>query len=253
MALIRVSRTIRLRNQQKRIKINQNHLIDERKFMFYSRLYLTILFLLIPFTFPQKSNSANNSTPINQSKNLFDCQKFIKDQIGQKRLIIKYDKFKKQTEITTDNNLAINELQFRKPDGNLPDGAGNFLMLDVHAFVPDDISKANPIFVIVSITSHTFENWKYLKCQDVNWLVDNKPLNWISVKYSSDTGSDYGAAGIELFENFDIALTIKQFNKLVSSKNIDFEICQDEFVFNEKQYCVMQWVNDQITALQNKK
>jgi hypothetical protein len=193
---------------------------------------ITLLFLIGPLL-------AANKPADPAAKAEAEYQKFIKEHLGYKLLLTEYDKFKKLTVFRVDPRMS-NELEFKKPDG----GGINIDMM-VRGVVPDKLKADNPAFVILTITAagKSDESWRYIDCKDLNWLVDDAALEWESIEYDNHVFDDASTN-----EYFSIVLNPSQFAKLAKAGKIEVKVCNDEFVFVQKQLWVLRWVSEQVQA-----
>ena len=82
-----------------------------------------------------------------------------------------------------------------------------------------------------------------MDCKDINWLVDGKDFAWDDEDYDSKILDDAST-----LEYFDITLSAAKLAKLAKAGKIEAKICNDEFVFTQKQLWVIRWVSEQMQA-----
>jgi hypothetical protein len=178
----------------------------------------------------------NKPTPDPVAKAEADYQKYLKDRHAA--LLVNHDKFKNLTKITIESYLP-HDLQFQKPKGG-----GLDIEFNIIGIVPDTITKTDTPQVVIQMIALSQDGWRYLKCKDLSWLVDGKPLKWLSEDYDGDT-----TGGASTMEFFSITLSPDQLEKLAAAKTIECKICNDEFVFIQKQFWVMRWVSEKVKEL----
>lgn len=229
-------------------------------------LCFCLLFIGVPLLFGQddmettdsNKSSTVQSTQSDSSKAEADYQKYIKDKAGD--LKVEYDKFNNETIIKTNFGRGWanrNELEFFKHKGE--DGFDlAWVELKVQASIPDD--KETPgkyVLIFSSFVQLPFgvNNWKpavtdfhYTDCNDFHWLVDNKPLKYLSEKYANHLGQDQ----TDSVETFTITLNKNQFDTLAKASDVECKICDTQFVFNKKHFWALLWVMDKANELRAK-
>ncbi len=184
--------------------------------------------------------AGDNSAADPAAKAEADYQKYVQSRKNQ--LHVDYNKFDKVTVVKSDADLALSrDMEFKKAKG---DGTG--IKLQVMAGLPDNATKKNHEFVVLAIRSFS-ENGRYLSCHEFNWLVDGGSLKWDSLEYGKSV------VGSESEENFNSSLSEAKLEKLVAAKTIECKICNDEFVFGDKQRWVMRWVAERMREVEKQK
>jgi hypothetical protein len=79
---------------------------------------------------------------------------------------------------------------------------------------------------VVNYTS----DWHYLQCHEIDFLLDGKPFAPVAKPISN---SNVLQAGL-LAEHFFIPLTRQELETLTSAKKVEWKICNDEYVLQEK-------------------
>jgi cysteine-rich repeat protein len=93
------------------------------------------------------------------------------------------------------------------------------------------IQGSDSVLVILTSTS---ENWKYLKCYNVDWLGDDSPVLYQGqVSHEGTVGSGY------VIEYISMQFTRDQFLTLASAVVAKGRICNQVFTFKEKQLSQM--------------
>jgi hypothetical protein len=70
------------------------------------------------------------------------------------------------------------------------------------------------------------EDWQYLSCNSIYFLVDGKPFKYMFTDHENKVLSG------RVLENHRVFFTIKQFHELANSKKVEMKICNDEFEFS---------------------
>ena len=88
-------------------------------------------------------------------------------------------------------------------------------------------------------------DFKFADCNDFHWLVDEKPLKFISEKYSNHEGKDL----VDTVETFKVVLSKSQFETLATATTVECKICETTFVFNKKHFWSLRWVMERAKEL----
>ncbi|HZQ11022.1 MAG TPA: hypothetical protein VFD70_30910 [Anaerolineae bacterium] len=78
------------------------------------------------------------------------------------------------------------------------------------------------------------DDWEYLECHDLTFLIDNQPLK-VKTDHDGSVGSGYVVETVAGYINTDDFLT------LVNAQKVEGQLCRDEFVLT----------NDQMNALKD--
>jgi hypothetical protein len=89
----------------------------------------------------------------------------------------------------------------------------NFMIHAVH--------KGNESTARLTFYSNS-ENWKYLDCHDLKWLVDGKPLD-LPTAYHKGSVQRRGVA-----ESISQAITSEQLIQMGSAHTVDYRLCSNE-------------------------
>lgn len=125
-----------------------------------------------------------------------------------------YDRFKKETVITMYSSLADS---FKgRPHG----------LVVIYSY-PGEKAQI-PDKVEIGFSS-TYEDWTYLRCHDLTFLIDGEPVS-VRSEHIGDVLS--GGSVAETVIGF---LTPQIFLQMANAKKLEGKICNDEFVFSESQ------------------
>lgn len=89
-------------------------------------------------------------------------------------------------------------------------------------FVIYEKNQNQPIYYINLLTGG--KGWRYNQCRSNNWLIDGEPVPELRGEYDSAITP----TGVRA-ERFFYITDRKTIERIVSSKNTEFKICQDEF------------------------
>jgi len=175
------------------------------------------------------------STPSRTPTPIFD--KFTKD--FSNRIKIEHDKFKNLTKISLDPHwidretmnfhdtfLSPGQLLFKDDKKHTTDIGINMVIL-----IPDAGSEQAEPTIGLFFDSRT-NAWEHLDDHEFNWLVDGKPLKWVSDDYEHVITGD-GGKGVNVRETITLSLSPAQLKKLVAAKEIDCRFGSTEFLFGD--------------------
>jgi hypothetical protein len=98
----------------------------------------------------------------------------------------------------------------------------------IHAVVKDGVETIFLRFIVTSASDRrTGSAWKYLRCNDIDWLVDGKPVPLGRVDHS---GQVVRGGVIEVLLQ---AVTREQLLEIGSGDFVEYRICQDEYRLNQ--------------------
>lgn len=80
----------------------------------------------------------------------------------------------------------------------------------------------------LGVFSHS-DDWRYLKCRSLHFLVDGKPLQLPQAKYDGDVGY----AG-HVTENFWMHVGMATYRQLAKAGSIEYKVCNDEMAVSEE-------------------
>lgn len=131
---------------------------------------------------------------------------------------VKYDRFKKQTTVTSDKLYAVGSQTY---GAQMPQHFINAI-----AVLQDSREHDSMAF---AITNFHAGGWAYLQCSDVSWLVDDQPFDFGKMQPRRDT-----MHGDAVAEEFMGIISHKQLAQLAAAKKIEWKICNDEFKLNDE-------------------
>jgi hypothetical protein len=96
----------------------------------------------------------------------------------------------------------------------------------VNAYVDLEQGKPASVYMILATSG---EDWEYLRCHDVRWLLDGK--RW-APKETGHEGQVFngGVAEMMLF-----TLTLPEMEAIGAAKSAEFQVCTDEFALTAEQ------------------
>ncbi len=213
---------------------------------------LTFFACLPVFARNEIGNLGSPTTAVHVQDPETEYQQYIKDNADD--LKVEYDKLENQTVITTNFGRGWangNELEFlKKGDVDLfnsvsielkpriviagnPDTSDQFTLIFRATLLPYKTSLARR-------WRPTTRDFRFADCNDFHWWVDGEPFEYESEKYSNQLGSDQ----FDTSEFFTVELTKDQFEKLARAKSVECKICHAEFLFNEKHFWVLRWLDE---------
>ena len=95
--------------------------------------------------------------------------------------------------------------------------------MDIDGLAP----KNEPVHFLLDIEFYS-NQWRYLDCHSVHWLVDGQRVNLVFhyMPHMTDDG---------VIEQFVLVLTPSAMKMLSDAKSIRYEICGDAYSFNSKE------------------
>ncbi len=127
--------------------------------------------------------------------------------LGQAK--VSYDRFKDRTEVSAS-----------KPGVNLE----GFNLLWSATFPGQDLVSRAPARLIIMTSS---KEWQYLRCHDVNILVDGKPAAVGANKHQGEVQRGY------VVESVFVEVPEATMDKLARAASIEMRLCRTEYRFDE--------------------
>lgn len=132
---------------------------------------------------------------------------FKKSTVKPSTFVVKNDRFEQRTKITYD----------------MPGSAFNGYM--DFTVMSDFSTKGRWAPVYSMMLTITGQEWKYLHCHEMDWLVDGKPMNFWSTRYDDQMGS-----GDYVMEFFNITPKRTSLEALAKASKVEYRICNTEYV-----------------------
>ena len=126
-----------------------------------------------------------------------------------------YDRFKNQTVVHAESSTGVHT-------------SGVYLATTILTLFPGEKPLTVPDAVLIS---YTIENitWKYLRCHDVNYLADGKPVRPLTSSHQGKIERGYVTEQIQAPMSWSSALT------LAAAGKIEVQICGNEHTFSPEE------------------
>lgn len=126
------------------------------------------------------------------------------DSAGTGTVEVEYDRFKNQTTATL----------------RIPNVGSGFALTALYSMPGDTPSPPENVVVMLSASSN---DWQYLRCYNVDMLVDGRPIQTGKVDHDGRVGRGY------VLEFITFELPTADFIKLANASTADLRVCRTEF------------------------
>lgn len=93
----------------------------------------------------------------------------------------------------------------------------------LRAVVKDGVSKVGATFLFASVSNRQGSSWRYLRCHNIDWLVDGKPVTMGETLHQGDVVR----GGV--METIGQFVPTEAVAKIGMAQRVEYRVCQDEF------------------------
>jgi hypothetical protein len=139
------------------------------------------------------------------------------------------------TDYDEDENLtsAMNELHHPHFVLKRPNGKNSDFMLTASVSIEGPTSDPSKAQVSLIFSTISPMDWKYMKCHDLQMVVDGKRLDLPPASHDGDVEMPL------IYEYVEVDLDLETYLKIATGTKVEGQICNEKFVFSDKHNWLM--------------